>query len=109
LSKAIVLPWVKANGVASAPQLTQRTLSGPMPSTFVSGHSVPQPGQTGAQYGSPLKRPSIGRSLPELVAIEVTSMSRMRMAIASPTAAPAAATGVGAPLPPRVDGGAPGP
>ena len=64
----------------------------------------PQPGHTGAQYGSPLKRPSIGRSLPELVAIEVTSMSRMRIAMASPTSAPATATGVDTSWPPRIDG-----
>ena len=95
---------MKVKGVASAPQLAQRTLSGPMPSTRVCGHSVPQPGQTGAQYGSPLKRPSIGRSLPELVAIEVTSMSRMRIAMASPTSAPATATGVDTSWPPRIDG-----
>ena len=34
------------------------------------GHSVPQPGHTAAQYGSPLKRPSIGWSLPDDVAID---------------------------------------
>jgi len=39
---------VKVNGVQSAPQLAQRTDSGPMPSTRVSGHSVPQPAQTAA-------------------------------------------------------------
>ena len=53
---------VNVNGVASAPQLAQRTACGPMPSRRVCGHSAPQPGQTAAQYGSPLKRPSIGRS-----------------------------------------------
>ena len=51
-----------------------------------------------------MKRPSIGRSLPELVAIEVTSMSRMRMAMASPISAPATATGVETSCPPRIDG-----
>jgi hypothetical protein len=40
-----------------------------------------------------LKRPSIGWSLPDAVAIAVTEMSRIRMAIASPTSAPATATG----------------
>ena len=55
-----------------------------MPSSRVSGHSAPQPGQTAAQYGSPLKRPSIAWSLPEEVALEVTAMSLMRIAIASP-------------------------
>ena len=75
-----------------------------MPSTRVSGHSVPQPGHTGAQYGSPLKRPSIAWSLPDAVASEVTSMSRMRIAIASPTAAPSTATGVQTSWPPRIDG-----
>jgi hypothetical protein len=40
-----------------------------------------------------LKRPSTKVSLPEAVASEVTVMSRIRMAIASPTSAPATATG----------------
>jgi hypothetical protein len=84
---------VNLNGVASAPQLTHRTASWPIPSSRVSGYSSPQPGQTGAQYGSPLKLPSGETSFPEAVAIEVTSMSLTRMAIASPGSAPATATG----------------
>ena len=48
-SNAIVYPLVNLNGVASAPQLSQRTASWPMPSSRVSGYSAPQPGQTGAQ------------------------------------------------------------
>ena len=64
-----------------------------MPSRRVSGYSVPQLGQTAAQYGSPLKLPSGDRSLPDAVAIEVTSMSLMRIAIPSPGSAPATATG----------------
>src|SRR3954447_2347967 len=75
-----------------------------MPSSRVSGHSMPQPGQTAAQYGSPLKRPSIASSLPEAVAREVTAMSLMRMAIASPTSAPSTATGVHTSCPPRIAG-----
>src|SRR5690348_9754823 len=75
-----------------------------MPSIRVAGHSAPQPGQTGAQYGSPLKRPSIAWSLPDAVAIDVTSMSRMRIAIASPTSAPATATGWATSWPPRIAG-----
>ena len=95
---------MNVKGVASAPQEAQRIASGPIPSTRVCGHSVPQPGQTGAQYGSPLKRPSIAWSLPDAVAIDVTSMSRMRIAIASPTSAPATATGCATSWPPRIAG-----
>jgi hypothetical protein len=95
---------VNVNGVASAPQLAQRIASGPMPSTRVCGHSAPQPGHTGAQYGSALKRPSIGWSLPEAVAIDVTAMSRIRIAIPSPTSAPATATGCATSCPPRIAG-----
>src|SRR3954447_3943369 len=75
-----------------------------MPSSLVPGHSAPHPGHTGAQYGSPLKRPSIGWSLPDAVALEVTAMSLMRMAIASPTSAPSTATGRHTSWPPRMDG-----
>src|SRR4051794_11085185 len=57
-----------------------------------------------AQYGSPLKRPSIAWSLPEAVAREVTAMSLMRIAIASPGSAPSTATGVHTSCPPRIDG-----
>ncbi len=59
-SNAIVYPLANVNGLASAPQLTQRIASGPIPSIRVWVHSVPHPGQTGAQNGSSLKRPSIG-------------------------------------------------
>ncbi len=103
-SKAIVYPFVNVNGVASAPQFAHRTASGPIPSTRVSGHSAPQPAQTGAQYGSPLNRPSIAWSLPDAVASEVTSTSLMRIAIASPTCASATATGWLTSCPPRIDG-----
>ena len=65
---------------------------------------APQPGQTAAQYGSPLKRPSIAWSLPDEVAREVTAMSLMRIAIASPTSAPSTATGVQTSWPPRIAG-----
>ena len=34
---------MNVKGVASAPQFAQRTDSGPIPSTRVSGHSVPHP------------------------------------------------------------------
>ena len=44
------------------------------------------------------------RSLPDDVASEVTEMSRMRMAIASPTSAPATATGRVTSWPPRIAG-----
>jgi hypothetical protein len=81
------------NGVASAPQFAQRTAPSPIPSSRVSGHSVPHSAQTAAQYGSPLKRPSIAWSLPDAVASDVTAMSLIRMAIASPTSAPSTATG----------------
>ena len=40
-----------------------------------------------------MKRPSIGWSLPDDVATDVTAMSLMRIAIASPTSAPSTATG----------------
>src|SRR5215211_1690130 len=103
-SNAIVYPCANVNGDASAPHPVQRIDSGPMPSTRVSGHSAPQPGQTGAQYGSPLKRPSIIASCPDAVASDVTSMSRIRIAIASPTRAPATATGWATSCPPRIDG-----
>src|SRR5690349_11989214 len=79
-------------------------LSGPIPSTRVSGHSVPHSAQTGAQYGSPLKRPSIAWSLPDAVASDVTSIALMRIAIASPTSAPSTATGCATSWPPRIDG-----
>ena len=75
-----------------------------MPSSRVCGHSVPQPGQTAAQYGSPLKRPSIGWSLPEAVADDVTAMSLIRITTASPTCAPSTATGRQTSWPPRIDG-----
>ena len=90
--------------MASAPHLAHRTDAWPTPSMRVSGHSVPHSAHTGAQYGSPLKRPSIGWSLPEAVASDVTSMSRIRIAIASPTRAPSTATGEHTSWPPRIDG-----
>ena len=95
---------MNVNGDASAPQFVQRIDSWPIPSTRVSGHSVPQPGQTGATNGSPLKRPSIGWSLPDDVAIDVTEMSRMRRTTASPTSAPSTATGRVTSWPPRIAG-----
>ncbi len=95
---------MNVNGVQSAPQAAQRTAVSPIPSSRVSGHSNPQPGQTAAQYGSPLKRPSIAWSLPDEVAVEVTAMSLIRIAIASPTSAPSTATGVQTSWPPRIDG-----
>ena len=95
---------MNVNGDASALQLLQRIDVGPIPSTWVSGHSVPQFSQTAAQYGSPLKRPSIAWSLPDAVACEVTAMSLMRIAIASPTSAPWTATGVQTSCPPRIAG-----
>ena len=81
------------NGVASAPQLAQRTASWPMPSSRVSGYSVPQPGQTARAVRVAVEAALRERSLPDAVAIEVTSMSLMRIAIASPGSAPATATG----------------
>ena len=51
-----------------------------------------------------MKRPSIGWSLPEAVAIDVTAMSLIRIAIASPTSAPSTATGRQTSWPPRIDG-----
>src|SRR3954469_25710107 len=75
-----------------------------MPSTCVGGHSVPQLEHTAAQYGSPLKRPSIAWSLPDAVATEVTAMSLMRIATPSPTSAPATATGEQTSCPPRIAG-----
>ena len=70
---------MNANGAAGAPQFAQRTLSGPMPSTTVASSSRPHAAHTLAQNGSPLKRPSIMRSLPDAVASDVTEMSRMWM------------------------------
>src|SRR5215216_322465 len=75
-----------------------------MPSSRVSGHSVPHSAHTAAQYGSPLKRPSIAWSLPDAVAVEVTAMSLIRTAIASPTCAPSTATGRHTSWPPRIAG-----
>ena len=95
---------MNVNGVASAPQATHLTAVSPIPSTRVSGHSTPQPGQTAAQYGSPLKRPSIAWSLPDEVAREVTAISLMRIAIPSPGSAPSTATGVQTSWPPRIAG-----
>ena len=40
-SNAIVSPLVNVNGVATAPQFAQRIAPSPVPSTRVSGHSVP--------------------------------------------------------------------
>ena len=51
-----------------------------------------------------MKRPSIGSSLPEDVASDVTAMSLMRIATASPTSAPATATGWQTSCPPRIAG-----
>ena len=82
-----------ANGAADAPHAAQRTASAPIPSMTVASSSAPQPGQTFAQYGSPLKRPSTMRSLPEEDAIDVTSIDRMEIAIASPISAPSTFTG----------------
>ena len=95
---------MNVNGVASAPQAVQRIAVSPMPSIRVDGHSTPQPGHTAAQYGSPLKRPSIAWSLPDDVACDVTAMSLMRIAIASPTSAPSTNTGVQTSWPPRIAG-----
>ncbi len=95
---------MKANGAAGAPQFAQRTLSGPMPSTTVASSSRPHDSHTLAQYGSPLKRPSIMRSLPDAVASDVTEMSRMWIAIASPTSAPSTSTGSVTSWPPRIAG-----
>src|SRR4029079_12992447 len=79
-------------------------LSGPIPSTRVCGQSVPHPAHTGAQYGSPLKRPSIAWSLPDAVASEVTSIALIRIAIASATSAPSTGNGSRTSGPPRIDG-----
>jgi hypothetical protein len=51
-----------------------------------------------------LNLPSIGWSFPDAVASEVTEMSRIRMAMASPTSAPATATGRVTSCPPRIAG-----
>src|SRR4051812_31156806 len=75
-----------------------------MPSTTVASSSAPHCPQTFAQYGSPLKRPSIIRSLPDAVASDVTSIERMRMASASPTSAPSTATGSVTSCPPLMAG-----
>ena len=95
---------MNVNGVASAPQVAQRTAPAPIPSSRVSGHSVPHSEHTAAQNGSPLKRPSIGWSFPDAVASDVTSMSLIRIAIASPTRAPSTATGRHTSWPPRIAG-----
>ena len=75
-----------------------------MPSSRVSGHSVPQPGHTGAQYGSPLKRPSIAWSLPDEVAErgdrDVLDADRDRVAHLGALDA----TGVHTSWPPRIAG-----
>src|SRR4029077_251182 len=104
-SNAIVYPWLIVKGVASASHRAQRIAGGPTPLTGVLGLSVPQLGQTPATNGSPWNRPSIGRSVPEAVASDVTVMSRMRRAIASPISAPATATGLVTSCPPRMQGG----
>jgi len=95
---------VNANGAAGAPHSAQRTASSPIPSTTVASSSAPQLAQTFAQYGSPLKRPSIVRSLPEAVATDVTSIERIRIAIASPTSAPSTFTGSVTSWPPLIAG-----
>ena len=95
---------MNANGAAAAPHSAQRTQSGPMPSTTVASSAAPHPGQTLAQYGSPLKRPSTNVSLPDAVAREVTVMSRIRITIASPTSAPSTATGSVTSCPPLMAG-----
>jgi hypothetical protein len=51
-----------------------------------------------------LERPSISRSFPDAVALDVIAMSRMRMTTASPTSAPATATGWHTSCPPRIAG-----
>ena len=51
-----------------------------------------------------MKRPSIAWSLPDAVAEEVTAMSLMRIAIASPGCAPSTATGEQTSWPPRIAG-----
>ena len=51
-----------------------------------------------------MKRPSITWSLPDEVADDVTAMSLIRIAIASPTSAPSTATGVHTSCPPRIAG-----
>ena len=51
-----------------------------------------------------MKRPSIAWSLPDDVARDVTAMSLMRIAIASPTSAPSTKTGVQTSCPPRIAG-----
>ncbi len=75
-----------------------------MPSTTVASSSAPHLAHTLAQYGSPLNRPSIRRSFPDAVAMEVTEMSRMWMATASPTSAPSTATGSVTSWPPLMAG-----
>src|SRR4051812_19629665 len=80
-----------------------------MPSTTVASSSAPHCPQTFAQYGSPLKRPSIIRSLPDAVASDVTSIERMRMASASPTSAPSTAPGSVPSCPPLMAGVITGP
>ncbi len=95
---------MKPNGEAGAPHSAQRTQSSPMPSTTVASSARPQLAHTFAQYGSPLKRPALVRSLPEAVAIEVTSMEQIRIAIASPTSAPSTATGSVTSWPPLMAG-----
>ena len=51
-----------------------------------------------------MKRPSIIRSLPEAVASDVTEMSRMWIATASPTSAPSTSTGSVTSWPPLIAG-----
>src|SRR3712207_2813031 len=86
---------------AGVPHCLQRIASWPVPSTYVSGQGVPQPGQRCATYGSPLQAVSTVPAVPDAVTSEVTSIFSIRIAIASPTSAPSTATGAVTSWPPR--------
>src|SRR5699024_7387806 len=85
--------FVKVNGVTSSPHSAHLTAPWPIPSTFDFGFFAPQLGHTPETNGSPVNRPSIGLSLPEAVASDVTRIDLIWIATASPASAPSTQTG----------------
>ena len=87
----------------------QRIAFLPTPSHLVGGFRSPHRGQRPATNGSPSNRPSTAALVPDAVASDVTVMSLIRIAMASPTSAPSTATGIVTSCPPRRHGVSIGP
>src|SRR5712691_5064559 len=100
----MVYPSSKPKGLMTVPQLTQRMLLSPVPSTRLAGHGVPHPGHCLSTKGSSPKAALFVTIVPDEVARESTRIDLMVIATASPTLAPSTATGRVTSCPPRNSG-----